>query len=637
MPYPLSEMLYVWKLQLKNQPHDSICGCSVDEVHREMMQRWQKLHQAVNALDARAFEWIYGQAALPVVQSAKTADPPGIEHNPRLAIGRSIVAAPEYHVDKVAVFNLSSEPVSCPVLVEWSEDLQNGDASTGSQRTSSDDVQIVTKEREPLIFSGTGREPDVRVVDRYQAWLWAQNVPAFGVRSIPFNDNAGRSAKNSGKWSTLKTASPVSVESRRMSNGLLSVEITKTGEVIVIEHSENGEVTYNLEHKIRDTGDGGDTYNNDPLVDDDPITAALTEVKPWQRGPLVGSLQVTYEIEIPASLTDRGEHSQNELRKFTRSSRLASHTITTEISLRRGLPVVFFDTRWVNHSNDHRLEVVVNTGSPVRESYSENHFSTITRSHKPLERPLPVDKGCEAPLDRYPCQRFFIANGQLILNKGLPEYGVEGNDVSVTVLRAVSRLSRPRLMTRGGGAGPAVATPEANCLGLNEVSYGWAPLSQLGLDEQLVEAYRLSELFTGCTLAVPFAGEAMPHSDWLLSCDNSAVRVMALYMDDNDRTVVRLLNVTPHQLKVRVEVNLECFADLPPRLQLINLDGAVLSTLEGTCAPLLPLDRDKSAGPAEQTAARTAADRRACQFEVHFGANQLISLALAAASSAHLT
>ncbi len=42
MPYPLSEMLYVWKLQLKNQPHDSICGCSVDEVHREMMQRWQK-------------------------------------------------------------------------------------------------------------------------------------------------------------------------------------------------------------------------------------------------------------------------------------------------------------------------------------------------------------------------------------------------------------------------------------------------------------------------------------------------------------------------------------------------------------------------------------------------------------------
>ncbi len=94
----------------------------------------------MNALDARAFEWIYGQAALQVVQSAKNADP-RYQHNPRLSIGRSVVAAPEYHVDKVAIFNLSSEPVSCPVLVEWSEDVQNGETNTGSQRTSSDDVQ----------------------------------------------------------------------------------------------------------------------------------------------------------------------------------------------------------------------------------------------------------------------------------------------------------------------------------------------------------------------------------------------------------------------------------------------------------------------------------------------------------------
>ncbi len=308
--------------------------------------------------------------------------------------------------------------------------------------------------------------------------------------------------------------------------------------------------------------------------------------------PGVSVLQVTYQIEIPASLTDRGEHSQNELEEirwqlspgqpYDHDRNLAAARFAGGI-LRYSLGQSFKRSS-AGGCGQH--------GVACSESYRKISFSTITRSHKPLERPLPVDKGCEAPLDRYPCQRFFIANGQLILNKGLPEYGVEGNDVSVTVLRAVSRLSRPRLMTRGGGAGPAVATPEANCLGLNEVSYGWAPLSQLGLDEQLVEAYRLSALFTGCTLAVPLAGEAMPHSDWLLSCDNSAVRVMALYMDDNDRTVVRLLNVTPHQLKVRVEVNIECFADLPPRLQLINLDGAVLSTLEGTCAPLLPLDRD---------------------------------------------
>ena len=30
---------YAWKLLLKNHPHDSISGCSIDEVHRDMMKQ----------------------------------------------------------------------------------------------------------------------------------------------------------------------------------------------------------------------------------------------------------------------------------------------------------------------------------------------------------------------------------------------------------------------------------------------------------------------------------------------------------------------------------------------------------------------------------------------------------------------
>ena len=33
---------YCWKLLLQNHPHDSICGCSVDDVHREMETRFAK-------------------------------------------------------------------------------------------------------------------------------------------------------------------------------------------------------------------------------------------------------------------------------------------------------------------------------------------------------------------------------------------------------------------------------------------------------------------------------------------------------------------------------------------------------------------------------------------------------------------
>ncbi|MCW1043137.1 alpha-mannosidase, partial [Streptococcus anginosus] len=39
--YPHDQLTYAWKTLLQNHPHDSICGCSVDAVHREMMTRFE--------------------------------------------------------------------------------------------------------------------------------------------------------------------------------------------------------------------------------------------------------------------------------------------------------------------------------------------------------------------------------------------------------------------------------------------------------------------------------------------------------------------------------------------------------------------------------------------------------------------
>jgi len=36
--YPHHLFTYAWKTLMQNHPHDSICGCSVDEVHREIRQ-----------------------------------------------------------------------------------------------------------------------------------------------------------------------------------------------------------------------------------------------------------------------------------------------------------------------------------------------------------------------------------------------------------------------------------------------------------------------------------------------------------------------------------------------------------------------------------------------------------------------
>ncbi len=48
--YPFDEMKYAWKLLIQNHAHDSICGCSLDEVHSEMESRFLKVDQVVDKL-----------------------------------------------------------------------------------------------------------------------------------------------------------------------------------------------------------------------------------------------------------------------------------------------------------------------------------------------------------------------------------------------------------------------------------------------------------------------------------------------------------------------------------------------------------------------------------------------------------
>ena len=41
---------YAWKQFIKNHPHDSICGCSVDAVHRQMLARYEEIHQVGDSI-----------------------------------------------------------------------------------------------------------------------------------------------------------------------------------------------------------------------------------------------------------------------------------------------------------------------------------------------------------------------------------------------------------------------------------------------------------------------------------------------------------------------------------------------------------------------------------------------------------
>jgi alpha-mannosidase len=52
--FPGADFRFAWSELLRCQPHDSICGCSCDEVHRDMMVRYASLQRTLSFLQDRA-------------------------------------------------------------------------------------------------------------------------------------------------------------------------------------------------------------------------------------------------------------------------------------------------------------------------------------------------------------------------------------------------------------------------------------------------------------------------------------------------------------------------------------------------------------------------------------------------------
>src|SRR5699024_10526203 len=59
--YPEDYIRYAWKTLMQNHPHDSICGCSIDEVHEEMVTRFKKVDQVTAKLVEKQAEFLVGK------------------------------------------------------------------------------------------------------------------------------------------------------------------------------------------------------------------------------------------------------------------------------------------------------------------------------------------------------------------------------------------------------------------------------------------------------------------------------------------------------------------------------------------------------------------------------------------------
>jgi len=425
--YPKDYILTGLKWLQKNAPHDSICGCSIDEVHNEMKTRFDWAEQIANEVYKNSFLYLAGLIDIHDISEWKNVL---IVYNPL--------------------------PWQRKDIVEF---------TTSSRKTIDEKFPYNLK-----LTDFEGR----KIEYQYQ---FVEEKPRFG-RRLGISHKFSFLAEVPACGYKLYYVHPVDsqqifpledtnfkITREFLENEFYRINISSDGFITLID-KESG-ISYEKICEFEDVGDWGDEYDySGPLDNQTNITYTTEDVAVFEKSVYIdGSTQKTYKLRLNLKLP----HSLTEDR-YSREDWLVDNKITILISLYKGIKRIDLKIEIKNNSKDHRIRVLFPTKIKSDTVYADGHFFVVPRSIKlPIaedwvQNPLPTNH-----------QKDFVSISDksrtfALLNKGLPEYEAVINKdntitFAITLLRCVEWLSRNDFMTRMSHAGPGYKTPGAQCLG----------------------------------------------------------------------------------------------------------------------------------------------------------------------------
>ncbi|WP_422660428.1 alpha-mannosidase [Paenibacillus sp. EC2-1] len=468
--YPHHLFTYAWKTLMQNHPHDSICGCSVDEVHREMVTRFDKSRHVAEtiiddskkaiaeAVDTTSFAK-YGDDAVPFVVFNTTG------------WKRSGTVSVELDAERLYFRDGYS-------LKETSQRMKDIDLSERMVVDNEGNTVAFTIEDLGLQFGYDLPDDKFRqpyMCRRVKLTFEAKDIAALGIQTYALV-----------KGSASAAADSLITGERTLENANLKVELATDGSFTLTD-KRNGQVFRDL-GVYENTGDIGNEYMfKQPEGEETLTTKGLdAKIRIVEDTPFRASLEVIHEWEIPASADTMLDEEQRELiyypyRKTQRSQEMIVLSIRTLISLNREGKGVEIEASFNNQAKDHRLRALFPTDLETATHRVDSMFEIVQRNNVPA-------KEWENPSNTAHQQAFVDVSrdgaGLTVANLGLNEYEVlrDGrNTIAVTLLRAVGEL----------GDWGYFPTPEAQCLGESTVRMEVIPHSGDGMASgAYAEAYQ---------------------------------------------------------------------------------------------------------------------------------------------------
>jgi hypothetical protein len=421
-----------WRSLLMTHPHDTLCGCSVDEVARAMGARLEAASSAAAGVRDEAIDSLLGHD--PVAARARSAEwTPVVVVRNRSARRRAGVA--EVEIDVV----LAEAPVGpgaggggVPSRTPGMTSL--GDPPVALQLLRAD--RLFAREESPRHY------PRNRLIERRRVLAWVDAVPAFGMRVLPLHE---------GKRRRPRAPEGARAGAAEIENASLRVALEHGALTLV---SSDGRVCGDF-FGFEAEGERGDLYTHSPIPGS-RVDGRMVRWRITRRGPLRAEIDTRWELQ------------------------LAARTLSTAVGEPRAVPPVRLQLRALiqldagasfariliasdSRATDLRLRLRVRTGLRAPQVFADAAFGAVERVTSTAST---TEAAIEARVLTAPLHRFVsLGNderGVTVFSDGLAEYEVGGTgEVFITLARAVGELSRNNLSERPGHAGWPVETPEA--------------------------------------------------------------------------------------------------------------------------------------------------------------------------------
>ncbi len=479
IPFPTGFLDEAWKWHLQNQPHDSICGCSVDQVHEEMAARdsWAtsiaesvaqdvemtmveraKLSKTSSALilnPTSAAGPVYAEIETPPgTTSVAVETPDGKRYNmQQLRALEGLVLETTANTMMVKMLlRLASRKIASWYIndVKVFDGVEPGlievRATVDKVAVGEFDIEFWKKEAVRLLGSGKYKKAHV-IASQPANVIFGTVLPLepWAFTKLAFTDKPAESAADQAQV----------VSNDKVDNKFFSVTFNKDGSFVLLDKRSG--VTFPAMHVFEDWGDCGDEYTFGRLAPEKAKPSSVKR-KVSTQGAVFAEIKQNLTLELFKGANGKMDKREGKVEM----------EVETTFRFFKALPRIDIETKLVNEAKDHRLRVRFDLPFKAEKINAATHFGTIERGWAPEV----LEKFAEQPTGIMPQKRYVRVNSPdekvaiTLANKGLPEVELAGgSQLAMTLLRCVGWLSRGDIPERPVHAGPGEKTPGAQELG----------------------------------------------------------------------------------------------------------------------------------------------------------------------------